>query len=142
MEIFLSFLYFDWFSFNFVWNFTARFPKLNSTFQRTFSRKKFWSESLFFKFSTVFEFEEKTFGLLAAKTVRQRSQNCTLGARGTFWGKTFVFTNLYNPKLFWTENDKCLAALLGLFATFAEQKFYEKDHFLWKKLPSKHFRSF
>ena len=141
MQIFLSFLYFNWFSFNFNWLFSAGFPKLNSPCQRIFSRKKFWSERFFFKIFTVFGFEGKIFGLLAT-AVWLRCQNCTLCARGTFWRKTFVFTKLYNPKIFRTESDKCSAGLLKLFATFPEQKIYKKDHFFWKKLPSNHFRVF
>ena len=120
--------------------FSAGFPKLNSTFQRIFQGKTFGLR-VFFKVSTAFEFEGKTFGLLAT-AVRQRCQNCTLCVGRTFWGKTFVFTKFYNPKYFRTESDKCSAVLLKLFATFAEQKFYEKGHFLWKNLPSNPFFGF
>ena len=58
-KFFLSFFNIDWFIFNFGWFFSARFPKLNSTFQTSFSRKNFWCENFFFIFFTVFGFEGK-----------------------------------------------------------------------------------
>ena len=56
---FLSFLYFDWLSFNFDLNFSAGFSKLQSTCQTINSRKNIWCEIFFLIFQTSSDLREK-----------------------------------------------------------------------------------
>ena len=57
-KVSLSFLYTNWFIFNFDWIFSGGFPQLGSMRQRIFSRKNFWCQNFFSNFPTFSDLRE------------------------------------------------------------------------------------
>ena len=91
--IFLSFSYFDWFSFIFAWFFVGRVCKTALYVPDELFKENCLVWDFFFNSSTVSGFERNIFGLMVT-TVRQHCQKCTFSASGTKWGKN-SFEKMY-----------------------------------------------
>ena len=119
-KVYLSFLYFDWFSFIFGWIFFGRVCKTALYVPEDLFEEKQLVLVFFFNSSTVSGIERKFFGFMA-ETVRQLCQKCTFSARGTKRRKLCSEKFYHFLTIFWLQGGS-FRTLSGIFQKFRQNR--------------------
>ena len=112
VQIFLSFLFFDWLSFIFVLSFSAGFPKLQSTCQTINSSKNIWCEIFFwfFKLFRIWGKNFRTFGDNCSAALSKLHSLCQRNKVREYW-----FEKLYTALTTFGLQGRSFRVLIGSF---------------------------
>ena len=116
VQIFLFFLYFHWLSFIFVLNFSAAFPKLQSTCHTINSRKNIWFEIFIFDFFKFFRIWGKNFRTFGDNCSTALSKLHYLCQRNKV--REYCFEKLYTALTTFGLQGRSLRTLDGIFSQF------------------------